>query len=367
MSKKKVLIIQRILPPYRVALFQALCESDVIDVMVAYGRAHKSSALRSESQPKNVQTYSLQNYSWANEKVVVQSGVFKVIKEWQPDVVIAEFNIRILSTMLLWVYMKATGRAFIWWGHGMGKKGNSLIRKIRLWLIKRTSGLILYGKRQAAEMVNMGVQEDKVFIAPNTIDTKSIDKLSHAWVANKRFRIIHIGRVIKNKKIDILLDAYQRVIRKLPGNVCLTIIGEGPELASLAAKVELLGLSDRVEFTGAIFDESELAEYFNTALISVSSGRVGLNVIHSLAYGIPMLVSKDEAHGPEIQALTHGENAILFRTDDVDILAEEMATMINDREKLADMSQAARRVVDAEYNLNNMRLAFETAVKQAVV
>ena len=84
--------------------------------------------------------------------------------------------------------------------------------------------------------------------------------------------------------------------------------GEGPERASLEKLASELGISDATTFTGAIYDQKSLAPWFNDAWASVSPGALGLSAVHSLAFGVPMVVARDEGHGPEISTIRDGEN-----------------------------------------------------------
>ncbi|MBI1391643.1 MAG: glycosyltransferase [Alphaproteobacteria bacterium] len=61
-----------------------------------------------------------------------------------------------------------------------------------------------------------------------------------------RLHFVFVGRLIKWKAVDILLEAFARV----DGHARLSIVGDGPERAFLERLSVELGVADRVSFTG---------------------------------------------------------------------------------------------------------------------
>jgi glycosyltransferase involved in cell wall biosynthesis len=67
--------------------------------------------------------------------------------------------------------------------------------------------------------------------------------------------LLTVSRLEKVKRIDLAIEAMARV----PGNTKLVVAGDGSERAALAARVEALGLGDRVRLAGRV-DDAELIE-----------------------------------------------------------------------------------------------------------
>ena len=162
--------------------------------------------------------------------------------------------------------------------------------------------------------------------------------------------------------MDLVLRAFAVALTRLPAETILTIIGEGPELDRLAQLSRCLSVTHRVDFSGAIYDEEKLSKFFNESFVSVSAGYVGLGIVHSFAYGVPMLVARDEAHSPEIAALADGQNGLLFASDDVLSLAEALVTLATSPDRLQQMSASALHTISARYSLASMVATFESAL-----
>jgi len=364
-----VLLVQRILPPYRLRFFQRLALSPVFRLRVAYGCASKGSALESIANPPGLSTVPLCNFYLCvsgKERVVYQRGLLAQLHSGQYDMVIAEFNPRIISNMFACIYAQRSQARFIWWGHGTSPRSGSTSVGLRLWLIRLANAVIFYDAVQAERFVSLGVPRDKVFVAPNSIDTEEIDTLAQNRPRHERNRILYIGRLIPEKKVELLIRGFALAYPQLDPETKLTVIGDGPERARLEHLAEQLGLTDQVEFTGTIYQQDLLAPWFNSAWVSVSPGYIGLSAIHSIAYGIPMVVAQDELHSPEIAALKGGVNTLFFPSDDTAALAQRLLHLANDQERWRHMAQAARRTVHERFSLSAMVGVFEQAVQHVL-
>jgi glycosyltransferase involved in cell wall biosynthesis len=67
--------------------------------------------------------------------------------------------------------------------------------------------------------------------------------------------VLTVSRLEKVKRIDLCIDAMAR----LRGTTRLVVAGDGSERAALAARIEALGLSDRVRLAGRV-DDAQLVE-----------------------------------------------------------------------------------------------------------
>jgi glycosyltransferase involved in cell wall biosynthesis len=233
---------------------------------------------------------------------------------------------------------------------------------LRLAWARNADALILYDSERLAWFTERGIAPEKLFLAWNSVDTDRIASLAQDWSASRRYRVLYTGRLIAQKKVDLLLRAFALAAPGLPCEARLTMIGAGPEAAALRGLAENLHILGRTDFVGQVTDEAVLAPYFNTSRMSVSAGGVGLALIHTMAYGVPMLVADHEPHGPEFSALVPEVNGLLFPSDDCEALAHLLVQAFAGGLALAGMSQAARSTVATRYSLGAMVDAFNAAV-----
>ena len=62
---------------------------------------------------------------------------------------------------------------------------------------------------------------------------------------------MHIGRLVKWKRVDLLIEAFRKVATDYP-EAELVIVGDGPELDNLRQQANDLQLADSIRFIGAV-------------------------------------------------------------------------------------------------------------------
>jgi len=251
------------------------------------------------------------------------------------------------------------GRPIILWGHGLSPRSNSSqwANKVRKWMAQLADAVIFYNNRGKHDFINLGLPQEKLFVAHNAIDVGTIRQLVTKYITERK-HILFIGRLIAAKKVDLLLQGFAKALDSLPPHTKLFIIGDGPEKVKLFAQAEEAGILPRIEFTGEITSDELLAPYFSQSILSVSPGSVGLSAIHSLAYGVPMLVADDEPHGPEVELLIGGRNCEFFAASDSNNLAHKLKNLMAQPDKLFALGQAGIEDVTSKYNLQHMSNVF---------
>ena len=101
-----------------------------------------------------------------------------------------------------------------------------------------------------------------------------------------------LGRVVRNKGFDLLLDAYELFAAKEP-DTDLVIGGIGPELASLKSRCEQGVLAGRVHFLGRL-RQGQVAHVMRASVAVAVPSRVepfGIVVLEGWRAGVPVIVT----------------------------------------------------------------------------
>ncbi len=108
--------------------------------------------------------------------------------------------------------------------------------------------------------------------------------------------LLTVGRVAREKNLEVLLRAFAFVADDAPG-VVLCLVGDGDDRARLARFAAALGVAGRVRFVGAVAPEA-VGGYYGAADLfafpSVSEAQ-GLVVLEALAHGLPVLAARSPA------------------------------------------------------------------------
>lgn len=356
---RRVSIIQREIPHYRIRFFEELhAQGSVhnmdIRVYSAMPPAQRcSSAFPCDVLPvryfgriKSSTPYWLHGL----EKAIAGSAI-----------VVAPQELQCLTVPYLWARRRRICKTWIWWGHGYNFQAAvrpSLVANIKEamkgFITRRADGLITYTETGADHWRKRGLPADRVIPFYNTIDVEELRKaraeISEAQVMEIRRKLMleekHVllfsGRLYAEKQVDFLLRAFA-LLKKSYTNVALMIIGDGEERERLRQVVKQLGLQD-VHFLGEIVNPKETAPYFVLADLMVIPSLVGLAIVHGFAFGLPMITTSAPGHGPEIEYFSNNSGVV---TDHCEVvLSGTIQHILNHPARLEHMRKCALAQAD---------------------
>lgn len=152
-----------------------------------------------------------------------------------------------------------------------------------------------------------------------------------------RILFLFVGRVDREKRVDVLLYAMQELQRD---DIQLVVAGKGTTSNELQTLAKNLGLGERVRFTGFIPHE-DLHVLLNSVDIFTMPSEAELLSIASLeamACGRPVLLA-DAVALPDL--VTPGVNGYLFKPGDASDAAHCMDRLANQRERWKGMGEAS--------------------------
>ena len=356
-NQPAIVVVQTCVPDYRLDFFRTLAGM-VPEAAVTAGADFFTGDIVTKAaserwyRPLKNRFLCWRNFLW-------QSGVWAETRE--AGVVIAEFNPRVLSTWVLLLGRRLQGKRTLLWGHAWGRRGaKSLTRPIRLLMGRLSHGIICYSQSQAKE-ISIALPRTPVWAAPNSCVLRA--ECESAPTAEPAAQIVFVGRLIRAKKPRLLLEAFARIAAQIPADTKLVFVGQGSEGAELRQRVQELGLAGRVEFLGHVRNPARLRAIYDRAAVAVSPGYVGLSAIQSMAFGVPMVVSRDEEHSPEIEACIEGKTCTFFRTDSEASLAAALRPFVLANSPWRQRRAAIARFVADNYTIEGMVAAFATAVQ----
>ena len=267
-----------------------------------------------------------------------------------------------LSTWCLLVLSKLTNKKVIGWTHGWyGREGfvKGIIKKI---FFKLFDQLLVYNEYSIGLLEQQGVAKKRMSCFANSLDSDRIkvirEQLTDSHIYHEHFGndnpvLIYCGRIQKRKKLDMLIDCLERLNHEgCPTN--LMMIGADDEQTGIEQLVIDKGLSDKVWFYGACYNEEELGNFFHNATVCISPGNVGLTAIHALSYGCPVITHNDFPYQmPEFEAIRPGTTGDFFKRDDIDdmtlVVRKWLQENNNNREQIR---QLAYHEIDGKWNIH---------------
>lgn len=268
------------------------------------------------------------------------------------DIVVISGNPRIINYMLLMLLCRLRGIEVVWWGHGWSAGSHGLMSKIRIKLMSLANKVLVYTDFEKEKLgrsrcfaLNNGLDKTDIQRATSQVDIKRNYGLLN-------FDIVFVGRITEKARLDILIQALPSINHK----VRIKVVGDGALRNSLQKLALSLGVENRVDWLGPMFDEDTLAPIMLAAHAFVYPGAVGLSLIHAFNYGLPAIVHSDRSsHMPEFSAFTDGENGIAFVKDDACSLASVINQLVRKpADELHRLSEKASLTVRDTYHIEDM-------------
>jgi len=161
-------------------------------------------------------------------------------------------------------------------------------------------------------------------------------------------RLLFLGRLIKLKGIDVLLDA-------LASESCrakswqLTIAGDG-DLETYRSQAKALGIEDRVRFTGWLDQDGCRRELLQAQVLVQPSMFEGLpmSVLEAMAHGLTIVATPVGSVG---DAIADGETGLLVPPGDREALAAALARVIDAPDLRRQLGSGARARFQRQFDI----------------
>lgn len=152
----------------------------------------------------------------------------------------------------------------------------------------------------------------------------------------------------REKHIDKLIRAMPAVLERVP-DARLAIIGDGALRAELEALAGTLGVVGNVDFLGFVSDEELSRAYDEAAVFALPSSKEGFGIVYLEAWlrGLPVIGSQ---FGAAAEVIADGRDGFTVNPEEIDGVADAMATLLTDRERAADFAAAGRTKVEEKYS-----------------
>lgn len=190
-----------------------------------------------------------------------------------------------------------------------------------------------------AERMGLANGADRLTVG-NGVDLAAI---RGARRAGARTDLVFVGRLIDEKRVDLLLEAVRALTVRFPDLRC-TVVGDGPERAALEGRALRLGIADRVTFTGRIEGSRVYGVMKSASILVMPSIRegFGITVAEAQACGtVPVVVRSPMSAAPAL--VRDGVDGLVCEATTAS-LADALTRLLADPARLEAMSREARRV-----------------------
>jgi len=138
----------------------------------------------------------------------------------------------------------------------------------------------------AGRLGGIGPDREQIRTVPNGID---YDQIRDTPPVEDGFDVLFAGRLIEDKRVDILLRAFDQVA---PEETTLGIVGDGPKRAELETLADSLSVAEQISFTGFLEEyDNVLAQMQTASIFATPSTREGFGItaVEAMAAGCTVI------------------------------------------------------------------------------
>lgn len=370
-------IVYKSLPHYRLAFYEQLrlrLDREGVKLRLLYGQPSPVEATKSDTVHVDWGEYIPSRFFSVNGRGLCWQPVVQHLRD--VDLVIVEQASKLLVNPLLIAWRRIGGPKVAFWGHGQNlQKHDASVfgEAIKQWLSTRVDWWFAYTNGTADIVEQLGFPKDRITPVQNAIDTASIREFANQTsdqeleILRRHLGItaanvaVYIGGLYQDKRLDFLADALKEMRRLMEGFEAI-IIGSGPErerIQSLASE------SPWVHYLGPLFGR-EKVQAAMLGQVMVMPGLVGLAIVDSFVFQLPLITTNIPYHSPEIEYLDNGSNGVMLPAE---VTPQQYAAatveLLRDNERLASLQRGCAESAK-RYTIEEMVERFAQGITEAL-
>jgi len=239
----------------------------------------------------------------------------------------------------------------------------------RNWYYRKTDASITYTDLAFDIEQSYGMKKQDIFVTGNSVDTDELFIIKESLLSlprstpNNPYRLIHIGRLVKWKRVDLIIQILPALKKQFPKTE-LVIIGEGPEKEPLKKMVNSLNINDSVKFEGSIYGYEKLGDFLLSSGVYVLAGMGGLSINEAMAFGKPVICSVCD--GTERELVKNNMNGLIFEEGNADDLLKKIICLFENPELIEKMGKNSENIIKNKININTVAFSINEAFKYVI-
>lgn len=302
-SDWRVVIVDDIPTPYRIALFKAIAAIAPFRLSIVWLAARGREKLwKLDIEGSGLDAYAARDvqifFPASDRRLTVSRDIVAIVNRLKPQVLVTGGYHQTGYWQCLYYAMRRRVPLICWSGATPAneRSANRIIHAAKRFYLSRCTRLLAYGS-DAAELFRIrGGEPARIHKIYNTTDLAAVRAATAAARTSYNdsrgpLRLLSVGRMMRDKGLQYLFGPLARL--RPEHKFELRLVGDGPYRAQLETLVREAGLSDRVTFVGYVQQEN-LPEQLAWADVFVFPSTYdvwGIVVNEALAGGLYVLSS----------------------------------------------------------------------------
>jgi glycosyltransferase involved in cell wall biosynthesis len=212
-----------------------------------------------------------------------------------------------------------------------------LQRRVLVGSLRRTSVVVTPSDQLARLLVGWGV--DNVDMVPNGVPLTPVSDVPPS------VDVVTVARLVPWKHIDTLIRACAGA------GLSLDVVGDGPQHHELQQLIDALQPTEPIRLRGSL-PATEIPGVLDSARVfALLSSYEGMSfaLLEAMSRGKPVVVGDNPGNRAVV---TNGENGLVVRSDDAEVVQQCLAALIADRDQRRLLGERARHTVEKRFSID---------------
>lgn len=171
--------------------------------------------------------------------------------------------------------------------------------------------------------------------------------------------MICVANLKPEKDLPLLIEAFTKIAPLRP--MQLWLVGEGPERAALEQQIAASSARNHIRLLGAQTDIPALLTQSDIFVLPTLIEGMSNALLEAMVAGLPCVTS-DLPVNKEV--ITHGVDGLLFETNNVTSLTEQLTRLVTDPTLQTQLGAAARAYVTKKYSVENVSQQWQNLIER---
>lgn len=217
---------------------------------------------------------------------------------------------------------------------------------------------LVLSERMKQQLIDLGCAERRIRVHHIGVDCERFTLRPRRARGNRPLKILTVARLVEKKGVEYAIRAVANLARS-GERVEHNVVGDGPLYEDIERLIRDCSAQDFVHLLGwknqdevaSLLDDADLL--LNPSVTSRDGDEEGTPTVlmEAMASGVPVLTTYHSAI-PEF--VEDGVTGFLAPERDVDSLVDKLRYVIRHPERCTDVAQAARKTIEAEFNIEKL-------------
>jgi len=214
------------------------------------------------------------------------------------------------------------------------RRHSVLLEKMLFHVVRLFDVVVVRGRRAAAFVKEQHLAR-RIAVVSGSVDTERFCPNG----SPKQYDLVLVARHIKEKQPHLFVELVHEIRKKQP-SIRATMVGDGPLTEELKQLARTLGVEENIHFLGKLDRVEEVLASSRLFVLTSKTEGLAIAMMEAMAAGLPVLAPDVGELG---ELLVDGHSGLFIRPRDVAATAEQVVALLDDKERIARMSNAGRK------------------------